>query len=245
MSGEALGPIEPVLADPRELPDELVGLAGALEDVQALHGRVSRPRPPREGSRRAAVLIMIGEDELDLTFTERSETMRKHPGQISFPGGALDAGESAVQAALREAHEEIGLAPSRAKVLGQLPPAHVAASAFDVKGIVATWDGQAQDAITPINPAEVAAIHRYPIRDLADPAHRLTAEIPSGYRGPAFVMDEIFIWGFTAHLVDCVLDLGGWQRPWDHDRVAPVPRRFLRDRAGGPKRDWKGPTVGR
>lgn len=239
-----VAPIDPVLADPRALPPELAGLAGALEDAQTLHGRVTAARPPREGSRRAAVLIMIGEEELDLTFTERSATMRKHPGQISFPGGALDAGETAVQAALREAQEEIGLAPSRAKVLGQLPPAHVNASAFDVKGIVATWDGQRADAITPVDPAEVAAIHRYPIRDLADPAHRRTAEIPSGYRGPAFVMDEIFIWGFTAHLVDCVLDLGGWQRPWDRERVEPVPGRFLRDRSGPPA-GWKGPTVGR
>ncbi|MEL4358322.1 MULTISPECIES: NUDIX hydrolase [unclassified Luteococcus] len=242
MSGEALGPIEPVLADPRELPTELVALAGALENTEALHGRVSESRPPKQGSRRAAVLIMIGEQELDLTFTERSGTMRKHPGQISFPGGALDEGESAVQAALREAHEEIGLAPSRARVLGQLPPAHVNASAFDVKGIVAAWDGQGDTPIAPVDPAEVAAIHRYPIRDLADPANRLTAEIPSGYRGPAFVMDDIFIWGFTAHLVDCVLDLGGWQRPWDPGRVQPVPRRFLRDKAG-PPRGWKGPTV--
>ncbi|MDN5564011.1 MAG: CoA pyrophosphatase [Luteococcus sp.] len=237
-----LGPVDPVFADPRALPEELAPLATALDGEAELHRRVTRPRPPREGSRRAAVLIMISEDDLDITFTERSGTMRKHPGQISFPGGALDEGEGPVEAALREAWEEIGLVPSRAKVLGRLPAAHVAASAFDVAGVVATWDGEQAAGIAPVDPAEVASIHRFRIDELADPEHRVSAVIPSGYRGPAFAMGEIFIWGFTAHLVDCILDLGGWRRPWDTSREEPVPWRFLRDKAG-PSREWKGPRA--
>ncbi|WP_420176835.1 NUDIX hydrolase [Luteococcus sp. OSA5] len=241
---EPLGPVEPVLADPRQLPQELDTLASALTEPEALVERVTRSRPTQQGSRRAAVLVMIGEDDLDLTFTERSSTMRKHPGQISFPGGALDPGEGPVEAALREAHEEIGLAPSRAHVLGRLPAAHVNASAFDVAGIVATWDGEGDNAITPVDPAEVASIHRYRLADLADPANRVTAVLPNGYKGPAFSMGEIFIWGFTAHLTDCVLDLGGWRRAWNPDLEVEVPRRFLRDRASRPARGWKGPAVG-
>ncbi|MGO4956806.1 NUDIX hydrolase [Luteococcus sp. Sow4_B9] len=239
---EPIGPIEPVLADPRQLPQELGGLTDSLGDAEQLVERVTAPRPTRPGSRRAAVLMMIGEEELDLTFTERSAIMRKHPGQISFPGGALEEGEGPVEAALREAHEEIGLAPSRAKVMGRLPAAHVAASAFDVAGIVAAWDGEGDSTITPVDAREVAAIHRYRIEDLADPQNRVTAVLPNGYSGPAFSMGEIFIWGFTAHLTDCLLDLGGWRRAWNPNLQVEVPQRFLRDRSGPPK-GWKGPSA--
>lgn len=227
---QPLGPITPVLADPRSLPPELVGLTSALSsDPEEIQRRVTHRRPTREGSRRASVLVMIGTEDFDITFTERAHTMRKHPGQISFPGGSLEPGEGAVEAALREAWEEIGLAPSRAQVMGRLPAAHVRASAFDVAAIVAAWDGEADNAVVPVDAAEVAAVHRYRIEDLADPSNRVTAVLPQGYSGPAFTMGEIFIWGFTAHLTDILLDLGGWSREWDSTREVPVPRRFLRD----------------
>lgn len=211
--------------DPRSLPEVLQHLAGQLADPAAT-ARASASRPARPGARKAAVLVMLGEQGRDVTFTERAAHMRTHAGQVSFPGGSLEVGETPVQAALREAHEEIGIDPSRVTVLGQLPPAHVAASGFDVAGIVGLWDGA--DDLLAVDANEVAAIHRFGVRVLADPAHRVTWRLPSGHEGPAFVVDDVFVWGFTAHLVDCLLDLGGWSVPWDRDDVRTVPPRFLR-----------------
>ena len=74
---------------------------------------------PREG----AVLVLFGDgpDGPDLLLTERAHTMRTQPGQVAFPGGSLDAGETAVQGALREAQEETGLDPEGIDVFGVLP----------------------------------------------------------------------------------------------------------------------------
>lgn len=217
------------MIDPRTLPQDLQELVGRLTDDGQQLVQLPGMRRPR-GGRRAAVLILVGEQRLDLTFTERPAHMRSHPGQISFPGGSLDDGETAVQAALREAREEIALDTTGVQVLGRLPNAHVPASGFDVAAIVALWDGT-----SPIKPAsvdEVAAIHRYPLKDLADPSNRFTAMLPTGYRGPAFVFGDIFVWGFTAHLVDTLLDLSGLARPWDTGVELEVPWRFLREGKG-------------
>lgn len=161
----------------------------------------------------------------DITFTERAHGLRHHPGQISLPGGAIEPGETPVEAALREAREEIGLPPAAAVVLGALPEVQVTISRFEVTTVVASWDGRAPIAVVGLD--EVADIHRIAVADLADPANRATAAIPD-YRGPAFVFGDLFIWGFTAHLVDRVLDVAGWSRPWDRSRELPVPGRFAR-----------------
>ncbi|MDO5495406.1 MAG: CoA pyrophosphatase [bacterium] len=196
-------------------------------------------RQPVARPRQAAVLILLSDtDSPDLTFVERAATLRHHPGQIAFPGGGIDPGESAVQAALREAHEEIRLEPHHVRPHRVVPASNVAASMFDVAAVVGTWDGTAPIGVG--DPGEVAAIHRFAITDLADPDNRLLATLPGGYQGPAFTMGEIFLWGFTANLVSHVLDLGGWSRPWSRSRLAEVPERFLRDarRGSGPARTW-------
>ena len=72
-------------------------------------------------------------------------------------------------------------------------------------------------------------MHQFAVSALAAPGTRVTAQHPLGFRGPAFVLDDTFIWGLTAHLVDWVLDLAGWARPWDKSRVVDIPERFLRD----------------
>lgn len=197
-------------------------------------GTIHADRRPR-GGRQAAVMILVADaDRPDITFVERAATMRTHPGQIAFPGGGVDPGDAdAAAAALRETHEEVGLNPAAVDVLGCLPTAHVAASGFDVVSVVGTWSGR--EPIGVADPREVAAVHRFAIDALADPAHRVTARHFSGYRGPAFIVDSdadpepIMIWGFTAHLLDRFLMLGGWERPWDAGRLAEIPRRFLRD----------------
>lgn len=190
-------------------------------------------RAPR-GGRPAAVLILVSDTEVpDLTFVERAATLRKHAGQMAFPGGGVDPGDAGpAAAALRETHEEIGLPPASVGVLGCLPAAHVAASGFDVVSVVGTWSGD--EPIGAVDRAEVESVHRFTLADLSDPAHRFSVRY-GGYTGPAFTFDDpgndgdlIVIWGFTAHLVDRFLALGGWEQDWDADRFTPIPRRFLR-----------------
>ena len=198
--------------------------------------RIDRERPPA-GTRQAAVLILLSDGpNPDLTFVERAHTMRHHPGQIAFPGGALEPGESAVAAALREAHEEILLDPSHVEAHVTVPASTTHASFFEVAAVIGTWDGSVEIGIG--NPGEVAAVHRFAAADLADPANRISATLPGGYHGPAFTMGEVFVWGFTANLVAHVLDLGGWSQPWDQSRHAAVPSRFLRDRNPGAPATW-------
>ncbi len=170
----------------------------------------------------------------DLTFIERAATLRQHAGQMAFPGGGVDAGDTdEVAAALRETSEEIGLDPHAVTVLGRLPAAHVAASGFDVTTVVGLWSGR--EPVGVVDPLEVSSVHRFAIDDLASPEHRRTVQHPSGYRGPAFLFDDvpggpIVVWGFTGHLVDRLLALGGWERPWDRSQVMEIPPRFLRRR---------------
>ena len=202
--------------------DELVqGLDGVLPDSSGIR----RPR----GGRRAGVLILFtDEDDPCVTVIERATTLRRHAGQVAFPGGAMEHTDvTVVDAALREAEEEVGLDPSLVRVLGELPVAFVPASNYDVTPVIGVWSPGG--SLWPADPGEVGAVHSLRVSTLADPAVRMRGEHPGGYRGPAFAVGELFIWGFTAHLLDESLDMAGWARPWDATRIQPVPSRFLRD----------------
>ena len=124
--------------------------------------------------RSAAVLVLLSESGPDVVLTERSATLRSHPRQISFPGGGLEPGENAVEAALREAREEVGLDTKSVRVLGAMPPALLNASSFDVTAVLGTWDGAGTVAV--VDPGEVAAVHRVAMEELADPGVRQHAE---------------------------------------------------------------------
>jgi 8-oxo-dGTP pyrophosphatase MutT (NUDIX family) len=169
-------------------------------------------------------------------FVERAAGMRTHPGQIAFPGGAADADDhDLADTALREAAEETGVDRSGIDVLGVLPPAYVEVSGFDVTAVIAWWREPSPVAV--IDSREAASIDIVPVAVLTDPAHRARVQHPSGYTGPAFEVNGHLIWGLTAHLLDGVLDLAGWQRPWDRHRVVPIPARYLTDSRpdrGGP-----------
>ncbi|MAG31175.1 MAG: hypothetical protein CL908_09850 [Deltaproteobacteria bacterium] len=117
---------------------------------------------------RSSVLICFWRDAADLRvlFTKRAESLRGHPGQMSFPGGRLEKGESRVEAALRESEEEVGLSATRVEVLGRLDDAWSGAGHLLVP--VVGWLDDVPD-LTP-NPAEVAEIHTPGIAGLFDPA---------------------------------------------------------------------------
>jgi 8-oxo-dGTP pyrophosphatase MutT (NUDIX family) len=109
--------------------------------VAALPGRVQAgelfgPLPvPDGGGRASAVLMLFGESEHgpDVLLTQRAVTLRSHPGQVSFPGGAVDDGDAGPEAAaLREASEETGLDPDGVQISGSLPPLHLSVSGYTV-----------------------------------------------------------------------------------------------------------------
>lgn len=102
------------------------------------------PERRPHGRARAAVLILLSEThDPDLVFTERATGLRKHAGQISFPGGSYEPGDADAPAtALRETQEEVGLPPDKVKLLGRLPVTRLPVSSFDVAPVVGTWSGR-------------------------------------------------------------------------------------------------------
>lgn len=195
----------------------------------ALAEALAPERRPMGASRAAVLMLLSDSDNPDLLFTERASHLRKHAGQISFPGGGQEPGDADAPAtALRETWEEIGLPPDHVQVIGQLPATRLPVSRYDVAPVVGAWAGTEDLVVT--SPDEVAAVHRWSVADLADPENRCMARHPMGHMGPAWVFGDAFLWGFTAYLTDALLMLGGWSRPWRGDRVIEVPARFRRDR---------------
>ncbi len=215
---------------------------GVLPDWwQPLLGRVSGPdglrigrmaRPPAEGGRPSAVLILLGQepaaDGPDVLLLQRAADMRNHAGQPAFPGGAADPGDpDPPGTALREAAEEVGLDPSTVRVLATLPPLWISVSRFVVTPVLAWW--RSPHPVHPRLPAEVARVERVPVAELVDPANRMWLRHPSGYRGPAFRVRGMLVWGFTAGVLTALLDLAGWARPWQ-DRAPTVELPVAGDR---------------
>ena len=193
-------------------------------------------RPPPAGGRPSAVLILFGDGPSgpDVLLVQRSPWLRRHAGQPAFPGGAIDESDGGpVGAALREAAEEAGVDPSGVQVLAVLPDLFIARSGFLVTPVLAWWHRPVP--VLPADPAEITAVARVRLSDLADPANRLTVRYPTGLAGPAFRVDGMLVWGFTAMIVDRLLAIGGWERPWDSGLVEDLPADMLRAAARGPE----------
>lgn len=216
------------------VPPVLRDLAAILAEPGG-GARVVRGRPGR-GGRKAAVLILFSGPpgatpaELELVVIEKSKHLRKHAGQCAFPGGGVEeADASSEEAALREAREEVGIDAASVELLGVLPPARVAVTGYDVTPVIAWW--REPHPLEIVDKVEISAVHSVRVADLVNPGNRVTWRLPMGYEGPAFVVGDLFIWGFTAHLIDGLLDLAGWAEPWDVRTRRMVPERFLH-RAG-------------
>lgn len=177
--------------------------AALRHEVPAERCLPSRDQPPAEIARwPAAVLLGITASAApEIYLTERGSQLTHHPGQISFPGGRVDASDAdAGAAALREAHEEIGLDTARVELLGALPD-YRTVSGFDIRPFVG-W-------VTPAAPlapdgVEVARLFSVPLAYALDPAHyRVSRREFAGraYRIYALDYGDDHIWGATAGIL--------------------------------------------
>ncbi len=198
--------------------------------------RHNQPVPGATPRRHAAVLVLFGEGPAgpDLLLQERAGGASAHAGQVSFPGGGREAQDGdVVETALREAVEETGLDPAGVDPLALLPDLFIAPSGYLVTPVLGYW--REPVAVRAVDPAESAAVVRVPLSELADPANRFLVGHTSGYVGPAFEVAGMVVWGFTSGLIDALLRMGGWERPWSSPEVLDLDRAWQAAR----KRRWE------
>lgn len=217
-------------ASPREQLALLASDPGLLAEWDRL------PIDP-DTAREAAVLVLFGGREpaaasprdLDVLLLARAATLRSHAGQVAFPGGRRDDTDAdLIETALREAHEETGLDPAGVDVLGALRPLPLPYSFHLVTPVLGWWEHP-----TPVHArdtAESELVFRTPVAHLVSPDRRYTSVLRRDgqiWRGPAWLLDvegtRQLLWGFTALVLDGMLDRLGWAEPWDTSRTLEVP----------------------
>ena len=169
---------------------------------------------PAPGDRLAAVLALLVETpEPSLIFTVRADALSRHPGEVSFPGGLVDDGESPADAARREAFEEIGLDPALPRLVGALPPVHTYVSAILVVPFVGLL--QAPPDLYAAE-AEIKEIVRVPLARLA--ADEQPMELPrtdgSVWHGWSYPLGAHTVWGATGLMVHSFLEVLRTEAPW-------------------------------
>ncbi len=160
-------------------------------------------RPEGAPLRPAAVLIAVELAETPLLYlTKRASSLKHHPGQIAFPGGKLDPedGDNPVAAALREAHEEIGLPPANVEILGRMP-AHETITSFSVTPVL----GIIHTPFNPVaEPGEVDEVFCVPLSHVLDRAnYGQEYRLWRGQRRGFYVVPygPYYIWGATARML--------------------------------------------
>lgn len=224
-----------------------------MDDLARLRDAFRAPDPPLPvgvaGASAVLVPLVPLDEGLGVLFTRRATTLSRHPGEISFPGGRIEAGETPRRAALRECEEETGILDANVEVLG-----HVTDFVTHRGNLVVAYAGLLPAEVTPIGPpseAEVDEVLLVPLADLCAPradgrpgTHRLgpvyaatayeARELPGGGRervvhywslaGPPADWPRSLVWGITGELLARFLRRGlGWRPPVAPRRIgAPV-----------------------
>ena len=157
------------------------------------------------GTKDAAVLVPLYRGPLTAVFTERRADLRRHAGEISFPGGRQDEPDEDLRStALREAHEEIGLDPAGVEIVGALPPVGTFVTGYRIFPFVGLiepgqeWRPQA---------TEVAKVLEFAVADLIR-GHEMQRLIRKGvpFKTPTYTVDGHLVWGATARIVQSLLE---------------------------------------
>ena len=159
--------------------------------------------PSFPDARVSAVLIALfdGDDGAEVLLTRRSMQMRNHAGEISFPGGRLDPGETPVETALREAHEEVGLDPELPTVVGELAHLNTIVSRSYIVPVVSVLDERVD--LAPLT-FEADRVFWTPLSELARPGtYRMERWGSPPLDRPLhfFELDDETVWGATAHML--------------------------------------------
>jgi 8-oxo-dGTP pyrophosphatase MutT (NUDIX family) len=208
---EALQAADP---DPAAAPALAPG-AGAVRDPPEVADSVLDDRLPMVDARPSAVLCALFEEGGDtwVVLTRRSSRLRSHTGEVAFPGGRLDPGETAVVAALREAQEEVGLDPETVEIIGELSPLATMSSRSAITPFVGVIGRRPH--LRP-NPAEVDRAFTVPLSELmaAGVYHEERWTFPGGGDRAIHFFDlpGETVWGATAMMLRDLLH-----------RVYPVP----------------------
>ncbi len=167
-------------------------------------------KPKETDQHRESAVLMLFSDlnaQPNLTFIKRAATLKHHPNQIALPGGIIEATDAdAIAAALREAQEEIGLTPETVLPIGLLPRISIEVTGFAVTPVVSYWHEPHEVSVK--QPAEVAEVFSVPIEILLHPANQVWATKHT-YRGPAFLIEDKLIWGFTGTLITQLFSSAG------------------------------------
>jgi 8-oxo-dGTP pyrophosphatase MutT (NUDIX family) len=160
----------------------------------------ARAGEPHAGARAAAALLLLypGADGVSVPLTVRASTLARHAGQVSLPGGATNPGETLVEAALREASEEIGLDPAGVRILGELTPVQVLVSGFTLHPVVGVTDTRPPFQASPAEVAEILEVRLEHLRDASRirTGTRLREGVAVEY--PYFDLSGHHVWGATA-----------------------------------------------
>lgn len=195
------------------------------EFASFLHSRLSQPLPGQKAQyqmaplsrrqparssieakecREAGVLALFYPDEQEhphLLLTRRPEAMNKHAGQVAFPGGRREDGESLEETALRETEEEVLIAAHRVDVLGELTPLYIPPSNFCVHPFVGLIDHTPDLSVRTEEVADIFGVHP---THLTDPTKRSTQRMHVGGMErdiPHFMLDGHLVWGATAMMM--------------------------------------------
>lgn len=191
--------------------EELRGIG--LERVRAALRTMGPAEPlailPFEGDPAAVLIALFEEDgETRVVLTRRSPHLRTHTHQVSFPGGRLDTDESPLDAALREASEEVGLAPGTVEIIGQLPPLSTLSRRSHITPFVGALPGR--PALSP-NPHEVEHAFDVALCELLSEdvyrEERWDSEFAADWPMHFFHLPHDIVWGATARILYELLDL--------------------------------------